>query len=389
MSRKERIIEIELLRGLAFLAVALQHSIAHFAYVEGVSFGDGVIMTLLLVLAKFAVPVFIFITGMVLFYNYDGQFNYLSFLKKRAKDIIIPYILWSFVYFSLNYGWQQGWMGQSWKWFTMLFTGKTSSHLWYIVMILQFYLLFPVFRYVINKVRIKLSLWACIASIVGVGLLYVWLTGQVSAIGKMMSTVEIPVITAMFTKYADRNFLYFFFYFVLGACAGIRPDIWKAWIRRGRWMYISCFIILTVYYLILVTGSFRTPTGLQIGFHAVSLIRPMMVVFLLSSICVVYMLASWMKGKGERRYNTFILSIGKYSYGAYLVHALMLRVSYIFDMAWFVQWPIILRMMISFTICVLLSYLLMLLLSRFTWGKWLGGVPVKKDGIELYKLQDK
>jgi peptidoglycan/LPS O-acetylase OafA/YrhL len=378
MSHKERITEIELLRGLAFLAVALQHSIAHYAYVEGVRFADGVLMTILLMLAKFAVPVFIFITGMVLFYNYEGPFNYFSFLLKRVKDIIIPYVFWSLLYFSLSYGWQQGWMEQLWKWFTMLFTGKSSSHLWYVVMIFQFYLLFPVFRYVINKVRMKLSLRACIACIVGVGILFVWLTGKVSLIGNLMSTIEIPVITAMFTKYADRNFLYFFFYFILGACAGIRPDIWKQWIRKRRWIYITCFIILFLYYVFLVTGSFRTPTGLQIGFHSVSLIRPMMVFFLLSSIGVVYLLAMWMNEKGGRRSNQFILSIGKYSFGAYLVHAYMLRVSYRFDEAWFVHWPVILRMLISFVICVLLSYVLMKLLSRFRWGKWFGGVREKR-----------
>ncbi|MHA0856071.1 acyltransferase [Paenibacillus sp. CMAA1364] len=375
MARKDRIVEIELLRGLAFLAVALQHSIAHFAYVDGVTFGDGVMMTVLLMLAKFAVPVFIFITGMVLFYNYDGPFQYIPFLKKRAKDIIVPYIFWSLVYFYLNYGWHQGLLGQSWKWFNMLFTGKTSYHLWYVVMIVPFYLLFPIFRNIVLKVRNKLPLWACLSSLVAVGILYVWLTGQVTAIGNLMSTVEIPVLTAMFTKYADRNFLYFFFYFLLGACAGLRPDLWKKWIIQGRWIYISTFCVLFIYYVNLVIGSFRTPVGLQINFYAVSLIRPLMVIFLLSSTGVIYMFASWMKEKGGQRSNAFILSIGRYSYGAYLVHALMLRVSYIFDHAWFIHWPILVRMVISFGICVLLSYFLMKLLSRFGWGKWLGGVP--------------
>ncbi|AOZ94329.1 acyltransferase [Paenibacillus crassostreae] len=374
MSRKERISEIELLRGLAFLAVALQHSIAHFAYVEGVNFGDGVYMTLLLMLAKFAVPVFIFITGMVLFYNYEGPFNYPQFLFKRLKDIIIPYIFWSLLYFSLSYGWQQGWLEQLWKWFLMLFTGKNSYHLWYVVMIFQFYLLFPVFRAVIYKVRMELSLRACIATIVVVGFLYVWLTGQVSSIGQLMSMIDIPLITAMFTKYADRNFLYFFFYFILGACAGLRPDLWKEWIRKGYWIYGSCFLVLFIYYVNQVTGSFRTPEGLQIRFYAVSLIRPVMVFFLLSSICVVYRLAMWMKETGGRRLNQTLLSIGKYSYGAYLAHAYMLRVSYHFDVAWFVHWPVTLRMLISFVICITLSYLLMVLLSRFTWGKWFGGL---------------
>ncbi|WP_235439864.1 hypothetical protein [Paenibacillus sp. DMB20] len=65
--RKERIPEIERLRGLAFLAVVLQHSIAHYSVEEGMGLADGVGMAAMLLAVKFAVPAFIFITGLVLF----------------------------------------------------------------------------------------------------------------------------------------------------------------------------------------------------------------------------------------------------------------------------------------------------------------------------------
>ncbi len=380
MAHKERITEIELLRGLAFLAVALQHSIAHYSIVEGIGLADGVLMTLFLMAAKFAVPVFIFITGMVLFYNYDGQFNYFSFLRKRLSDIIVPYMLWSVVYFSF-YGWNEGVIREVWKWFQMLFTGKSSYHLWYVVMIFQFYLLFPVFRYVIYKVRKMIPPKTYIVCIICTGLLFVWLTDNIFTIGDLMADIQIPVITAMFTKYVDRNFLFFFFYFVLGACAGLRPDLWRAWIRKGRWIYVSCFLILFGYYTYIVIESFQTPSGMAINFNKVNLLRPLMVFFLVSSICVFYQLAIWMKESGGIRFNRVLLSIGKYSYGAYLAHAFMLRVSYLFDVHLFVQWPVILRMLMSFVICVLLSYFLMRWLSRIPLGKWLGGVPQKRKKV--------
>ncbi|OAB41454.1 acyltransferase [Paenibacillus glacialis] len=382
MAHKQRITEIELLRGFAFLAVALQHSIAHYSIVEGIGLHDGVLMTLFLMAAKFAVPVFIFITGMVLFYNYEGQFNYFSFLRKRLSDIIIPYVLWSLVYFSLNYGWNEGVIQQGWKWFLMLFTGKGSYHLWYVVMIFQFYLLFPVFRYVIFKVRRMIPPGVYIVCIICTGLLFVWLTDHIFTIGDLMAGIQLPGIAAMFTKYVDRNFIFFFFYFVLGACAGLRPDLWREWIRKGKWIYVSCFLVLFGYYTYIVIESFQTPSGMVINFNKVNLLRPLMVFFLVSSICVFYQLAMWMNERGGTRYNKIILSIGKYSYGAYLAHALMLRVSYTFDVQFFVYWPVIFRMLMSFVICVLFSYLLMMLLSRMPFGKWVGGVPAKRKKLE-------
>lgn len=146
MPRKARIREIELLRGLAFLAVALQHAIAHYAGLNEARMGDGVLMAILLLAAKFAVPVFIFITGMVLFYNYDGQLRYGSFLRKRFGDIVVPYILWSAVYFTENPGWSGDLLHRFETFASHLVTGKNSYHLWYIVMIVQFYALFPVLR---------------------------------------------------------------------------------------------------------------------------------------------------------------------------------------------------------------------------------------------------
>jgi peptidoglycan/LPS O-acetylase OafA/YrhL len=208
-----------------------------------------------------------------------------------------------------------------------------------------------------------------------------WLTANIFTIGGFLSANPIPVVTAWFTQYADRNFLYFSLYFVLGAYAGLYPDLWKQWIHKGSMLYGSVFIILFGYYVYIVVQSFQTtPDGMKIGFNSVSLLRPMMVIFLVSSIFVFYNLASRMKGHQGLRWNSLLLSIGKYSYGAYLVHALMLKYSYYFDVSLFIHWPVIIRMIISFVICVLLSYVLVLLLSRLPFGKWTVGIsnPSKK-----------
>ena len=65
-------------------------------------------------------------------------------------------------------------------------------------------------------------------------LLYVGLTGMINDIGQWMGSLNIPVWSELFTTYADRNALYYFFYFALGA-TGLYHDSWKNGFKRhGR-----------------------------------------------------------------------------------------------------------------------------------------------------------
>ncbi|MEC0373424.1 acyltransferase [Paenibacillus chibensis] len=371
MPKKARIHELELLRGLAFLAVALQHAIAHYSVVDGAKVEDGVIMTVLLVASKFAVPVFIFITGLVLFYNYDGPFRYISFIRKRITDILIPYVLWSAVYFFTSPVWNVHALGQG---FHMLFTGKNSYHLWYIVMIFQFYLLFPLFRYGMRKCAEWIPpKWHGLA-LSATGLLCMLLLNKLFWIGDWMNEANVPFLTPFFTKYADRNFLYFSFYFILGAAAGMNLDRWKFWLEKGKSVYWTVFIVLFGYYTYITVQSFETPGGLSITFNQLNLLRPLISVFLVSSIFVFYAWAQKRTKQSGASSHELFQTLGKYSYGAYLVHALMLRQSYRIDAWLFAGWNVTLRMIMTYVICIVLSYGLTIALSYLPLGKWTVGV---------------
>lgn len=223
MPRKERIAEIESLRGIAFAAVVLQHSIAHYSVVPEAGLEDGVLLAILLMLSKFAVPLFIFITGMVLFYNTGDKLYYGRFMQKRLTDVIVPYVIWSLIYFTLT---PRGWNGFGWQDIPdlglKLITGKTTSHFWYIIMLIQFYLLFPVFlraiRYVYNRYEAKGRIIALLIS----GAVYLVLADQLRNIARFMEWLNVPVLTDAFTTYADRNFLYFFFILCLVRQPGYR-----------------------------------------------------------------------------------------------------------------------------------------------------------------------
>jgi surface polysaccharide O-acyltransferase-like enzyme len=376
MSQKERISEVALLRGLAFAAVVLQHSIAHYAVEQGARIQDGVLLTLLLLCSKFAVPVFVFITGMVLFYNYDGALKYGTFLRKRFMDIIVPYILWSLLYELGNQLVQSGESIHPLDFLQKLLNGKSSYHLWYIIMIIQCYVLFPVFRYAVRRLSALLpSKWQP-AALAGVGALYFLLMFAVGPVYHAMDKLQLPVITSWFTLYADRNVVYFFFYFVLGAAAGMNVQRWNAWVTRVQIVYWPLFIVITGYLLYEMIGLFQMPRGTVLSFNYLSLLRPVMAVYCVTSIFVAYRVAMWIAHKGGR-VASMLTAIGTLSYGAYLMHAFMLRVTYFFDETLFSDWSHVLRTLISFILCVVFSIVGTWLLARMPLGKWIVGLRVR------------
>ncbi|WP_152392629.1 acyltransferase [Paenibacillus guangzhouensis] len=376
MIRKPKILEIQSLRGLAFLAVVMQHAVAHYAAVPEMQLGDGVMMAILLVLSKFAVPVFVFITGLVLFYNDKDDFHYGVFIKKRLSDILLPYLIWSVIYYGINHGWYD-----LWQFVQLAFTGKASYHLWYVVMIMQFYLLFPLWRYAVRWITRKLIGWRGVAVLLLAAAAYIVLMGQVYVIGQVLQEHPIPVLTELFNKYADRNALYYYLYFMMGAAAGLHVEVWNRFVLRYRIIYWPVFIALYGYFISVSVGAFHTSQGLKYNFYHVFLLRPLMAVFLISSILVVYHFAILCARQPTSRMNRLFTWIGMYSYGAYLAHAVTLRLGYKVDHFFLLALPVTARMLIVMGIAAAASVLLTAILSRLPYGKWMVGIHVRKRAL--------
>lgn len=373
---KERILEIELLRGIAFAGVVFQHAVAHYGYLKEIGLADGALLALLVILSKFAVPVFIFITGMVLFYNYDGQLNYRSFLGKRIKDIGAPFFIWSVFYMFLNHALPGAGLHEFLAAGERLITGKSSYHLWYVFMMVQFYLLFPLFRQwvrgISDRLRPSVRPWVVAA----VGAAYIGLMPLIGIIAGLFSAADIPVLTPLFTTYADRNVLYYLFYFLLGAAAGMNVTKWQLWVRQGQCVYWPVFIGFTAYFFYRLVNGFQREDGLHINFNGIALLQPLMVIFLTSSIFVLYRIAMALKSSGNPLLLRMLTGISVLSYGAYLMHAGVLRLAYALEGSLFAEWSIALRTIIAFLLCLVMCCLLTWLLARLSFGKWIVGVHI-------------
>lgn len=91
IQQKKRIGEIDYLRGFAILAVIATHTSARFIQIPNINLLL-IINVIIDVFSHFAVPLFIFISGFVLSLNYKGPFSKKTYLQKRVKSILPPYI---------------------------------------------------------------------------------------------------------------------------------------------------------------------------------------------------------------------------------------------------------------------------------------------------------
>lgn len=101
------------------------------------------------------------------------------------------------------------------------------------VMIIPFYLLFPLFKLLISKNRKWWVNSEVVAAVFIVNLLLVY------ALSKGMIQSANPNLGFIY-NYLNRNFLFWIFYFILGGFVGLYYDRWKTFVRKS-WIF-SCVL---------------------------------------------------------------------------------------------------------------------------------------------------
>jgi len=373
--RKERIAELELIRSFAFLAVVYQHVIGIYMRVPGIDQQTAMVYGMWFHLLKFAVPAFVFITGLVLFYNYYEKISYLSFMRKRITEIMLPYLVWSAVYLILSPGPLNGGEGIVWNLGKILLTGTASYHLWFVVMIFQFYLFYPWWQHLFRFLRRQAkTLLRFVIVAAGVSLVYgvmMWFSARYIP-GHGFSFHNVWLDTYLI-KYRDRNALYYFFYFLFGGMAAVLLPVFRAKIKQ-HWALIGVSFVLLYgyvgYELVRDSGS-----GL-INLNIATSLKPSMFLYTVAQLLLMYGLALWLLK--HQRLSAMLTRIGQYSFGAYLIHALVL--TYVMKGLRALQWfhEGIIGSLVAFVLCSVLSFALSYGLSKLPLGWLLVGSAKKK-----------
>ncbi len=173
----------------------------------------------------FAVPAFIISSGIKFAHTYtEGNFSYTAFLKRRITKIYIPYLLVAAVYYLYFVFHRHYFPFDGLTMVRYLGLGTIAAPFYFIIIIMQFYILAPI------------TLGFCKRITPTFGII---LAGIITILAKYF---------LMGFKYADRVFLIYYVYWIIGCYIGINFDMNLERLRRKKKTFFVIGTALTIIY---------------------------------------------------------------------------------------------------------------------------------------------
>ncbi len=294
---KQRLYEVNILRAMAALAVILVHTTAVSIFSETAGETTRLLFSLINRSLKFTTPTFIFISGVILFYNYhDRPIKYLSFWHKRLKSVLVPYFLWTIVYYY--YFIYKGYENFSFDYFLdKLLHADMVYNLYFVLIITQFYLLFGIFRYVFTKFNSHLVILAFFIA-------------------------NVVFMKYVYFEYIDRFFMQYIFFFAFGCYFAKNYECMREKISRYKFLLGSVYLALCLLY----TYQFYTD-NFAVSFFGSFAVNMIWLIFSVFAILFYFYLADYLDKKNSGILRETLLKISDSSYYIYLAHPLMLYIA--------------------------------------------------------------
>ncbi|QNG60230.1 acyltransferase [Bacillus sp. PAMC26568] len=291
--------EIHSIRAFACICVLFVHVTAIYYAMQGevfnwLTFGLNQV-------GRFGTPIFAVISGFLLFNQVKKRgFDFKSFVSSRTVKIISPFLIWSLVYLFLNHLFFDIPMFPSFEKVLVDFIlqGEAYYHLYFMTMVVQFYLLFPLLQFVRSK-----KSW----------IIFLFASAVINYLYLNFHTFGIPIENELLreTFYSKGFVLRWFFFFIFG---GFAANFWSeivTFVRKHKWVFVilgaaSVAGAIFEYKIIGSVSSYRVTNFINI---------PLLV---FAGIAVHSLL--------EKRtlYIKTTTLIGSYSMGVYLIHPLVL-----------------------------------------------------------------
>jgi surface polysaccharide O-acyltransferase-like enzyme len=297
-------------------------------------------------LVRFCVPVFVMISGALLL---PKEISLHDFLRKRLKRILLPFIFWSLVYAAVYLFYKNDYhdfatfSGVARFYFRSFIQGA-SYHLWYIYMIFGLYLIAPIISsWVVRATKSELLF-----------LLFLWLASMALNQAGLHTAIN-EFVLVYFTGYLG--------YFILGFYIAYRLPITRLIIISAIIMFSAGFIItcLGTYLSTLHKGSLSSQWYEYLTLN---------IVLMAAGIFILGKALQQVKLKAFLR--NILNIIGKYSFGIYLVHVLILELLSILKINYQLVNSLI-GIPITSVVCLGVSMLVIYLIRKIPGGQYISG----------------
>lgn len=305
VSSPRHIYAVDLVRVLTFACVIAVHTVATVNPADSVPAG-GTEMLL-----HFTREAFFALTAFVLMYRYLDRLPVRSFWRRRFWLIGAPYLAWTVIYSGLALiatplapGAAFIQLGRN------LITGAACYHLYFLIVTMQFYLLFPVFRQLLFLTRGRHH-WL----LVGGAVMQV-------AINAGLHAAHPSGLAEQLWHY-DGSFVgSYIFYLLLGGVVAVHVDRAQGWVRAHPVTVVVVLLLTGAaaegWYLRLVGNGVPVPTASDV-FQAV------MVPWCLAVITALFALGvAWADRRGAGLGSHAIKVGSDRSFGVFLVHPMLL-----------------------------------------------------------------
>ncbi len=257
-------------------------------------------------LSQFVVFMFVFLSGVKHFIKNTEDFCALSFYKRQVPKILVPYLLWVGIYYIQDI--LSGTISFDLKMLLFyIYSGEYVGHFYFVILILQFYLLMPFFVRLFQRVKPQIMLLAALL------ISYVF--------GERLPDIIFSLTGGYCFRFADRVFTTYFFFFTLGAYVGMNYESAAAYLKRHKGL-IYIFFALTAAFVTGI-GYCSKLTG-RIFVHYQSV----MTVYRIAATLGVFTLSL---GKIKSLMNIRVMQILDFSsYNIYLSHIFFMKIAEMF-----------------------------------------------------------
>lgn len=313
--KKPRLQAIEFIRGISMLGVVAIHvGSQHLLAVGGANMH---LIALLEIASRFSVPIFFFISAFGMFYNLDLQqpFHYGDYLRRRGKTVLVPYVVWSIIYMLHN-----AWVGGTTAGLTLyglcfnLFFGTASYQLYFMVLLLWFYLLMPVWIWLVKRINLA-----------GLGALLLFQIGFDYWCEHLINPLafQSAMIQTLLNNRLNYWILCYVFIFVLGGYLAVHIESFMVFMERCRGRIVAGFwaslALLLGYYYYLLLGKGYTPLE---GVFTAHQLCPLGIIYTLTASLFFFTIFTiWRLPDGLK---PVLSTLGQHSYFMYLAHPILI-----------------------------------------------------------------